>query len=220
MGLARRRRMRILEKRGIALLPAILCNAGGVTVSYLEWVQNKAGVRWELPRVDAELKTDDSECGAAGEVGGAAVWGGYADGGVCGGDRSYGEGVCGAGDFSVRGNAGRWVPRGLRSSQTVPHVRGSCCCNLYAEIDSMRTPEARGWAEYSPDPWRPAIARGGGALGVIRELFEERAGDADVGNGDFAGEFCGVREAAFESAEGDGFASLDCGAERKAGVGL
>ncbi len=46
----------ILEKRGIALLPAILCNAGGVTVSYLEWVQNKAGVRWELPRVDAELK--------------------------------------------------------------------------------------------------------------------------------------------------------------------
>ncbi len=32
------------------------CNAGGVTVSYLEWVQNKAGVRWELERVDAELK--------------------------------------------------------------------------------------------------------------------------------------------------------------------
>ncbi len=46
----------IMEKRVIAVLPAILCNAGGVTVSYLEWVQNKAGVRWELERVDAELK--------------------------------------------------------------------------------------------------------------------------------------------------------------------
>lgn len=46
----------LLEQRGVHLLPAILCNAGGVTVSYLEWVQNKAGVRWELERVDAELK--------------------------------------------------------------------------------------------------------------------------------------------------------------------
>lgn len=46
----------LLGYRNIALLPAILCNAGGVTVSYLEWVQNKAGTRWELERVDAELK--------------------------------------------------------------------------------------------------------------------------------------------------------------------
>jgi glutamate dehydrogenase (NAD(P)+) len=47
---------RLLDSRNIAVLPAILCNAGGVTVSYLEWVQNKSGVHWELPRVDAELK--------------------------------------------------------------------------------------------------------------------------------------------------------------------
>ena len=47
---------RLLESRGVAVLPAILCNAGGVTVSYLEWVQNKAGIHWEMPRVDAELK--------------------------------------------------------------------------------------------------------------------------------------------------------------------
>ena len=46
----------VLQYRNIAVLPAILCNSGGVTVSYLEWVQNKAGVRWELERVDAELK--------------------------------------------------------------------------------------------------------------------------------------------------------------------
>ena len=46
----------LLRFRNIAVLPAILCNAGGVTVSYLEWVQNRAGVRWELRRVDGELK--------------------------------------------------------------------------------------------------------------------------------------------------------------------
>lgn len=46
----------VLQYRNVGLLPAILCNAGGVTVSYLEWVQNKAGVRWELELVDAELK--------------------------------------------------------------------------------------------------------------------------------------------------------------------
>ena len=38
------------------MLPAILCNAGGVTVSYLEWVQDKAGVHWEPNRVDRELQ--------------------------------------------------------------------------------------------------------------------------------------------------------------------
>lgn len=45
----------ILRRRGITVLPAILCNAGGVTVSYLEWVQNKMGVHWELAQVDREL---------------------------------------------------------------------------------------------------------------------------------------------------------------------
>lgn len=46
----------LLAQRGIAVLPAILCNAGGVTVSYFEWVQNKTGVHWELERVDHQLK--------------------------------------------------------------------------------------------------------------------------------------------------------------------
>jgi glutamate dehydrogenase (NAD(P)+) len=45
----------VLQRRGIVVLPAILCNAGGVTVSYLEWVQNKMGVHWDLQRVDHEL---------------------------------------------------------------------------------------------------------------------------------------------------------------------
>jgi len=47
---------RALLARGIEVLPAILCNAGGVTVSYFEWVQNKSSLYWDLEKVDQELK--------------------------------------------------------------------------------------------------------------------------------------------------------------------
>jgi glutamate dehydrogenase (NAD(P)+) len=46
---------RILMERGIEVMPAILCNAGGVTVSYFEWVQNKTFQSWDLDYVDREL---------------------------------------------------------------------------------------------------------------------------------------------------------------------
>ncbi|MDX2131314.1 MAG: Glu/Leu/Phe/Val dehydrogenase [Planctomycetota bacterium] len=46
---------RVLEQRGIEVLPAILCNAGGVTVSYFEWVQNKTCQAWDLEHVDSML---------------------------------------------------------------------------------------------------------------------------------------------------------------------
>jgi glutamate dehydrogenase (NAD(P)+) len=36
-------------------VPDILCNSGGVTVSYFEWVQNIQSFRWELDQVNAEL---------------------------------------------------------------------------------------------------------------------------------------------------------------------
>ena len=45
----------ILEERGIPVVPDILANAGGVTVSYFEWVQNIQQFKWEIDHVNAEL---------------------------------------------------------------------------------------------------------------------------------------------------------------------
>lgn len=47
---------RVLEERGIPVVPDILANAGGVTVSYLEWVQNRKRYRWAEERVNDELE--------------------------------------------------------------------------------------------------------------------------------------------------------------------
>jgi glutamate dehydrogenase (NAD(P)+) len=46
----------ILARRGITVLPDILANAGGVTVSYFEWVQNQQGLMWDAEEVNARLQ--------------------------------------------------------------------------------------------------------------------------------------------------------------------
>jgi len=46
---------KILQEKGIAVLPDVLCNAGGVIVSYFEWLQNKRSEFWDLEEVDAKL---------------------------------------------------------------------------------------------------------------------------------------------------------------------
>ncbi len=45
----------ILQKKGIDVLPDILCNSGGVIVSYFEWLQNKRSEFWEIEEVDRKL---------------------------------------------------------------------------------------------------------------------------------------------------------------------
>jgi glutamate dehydrogenase (NAD(P)+) len=47
----------VLKKRGIHVLPDIVANAGGVTVSYYEWVQNQANEQWDAEKVDEKLKS-------------------------------------------------------------------------------------------------------------------------------------------------------------------
>jgi len=47
---------RILESKGILVFPDILVNAGGVTVSYFEWVQNRSGLYWQLNEINERLK--------------------------------------------------------------------------------------------------------------------------------------------------------------------
>jgi len=46
----------ILSSNEVDILPDVLCNAGGVTVSYFEWVQNLHGYRWTKEKVNSELK--------------------------------------------------------------------------------------------------------------------------------------------------------------------
>ena len=57
----------ILSSKRIVVLPDILANAGGVTVSYFEWVQNRQGYYWLIEDVDSRLR-------ATMEREGDAVW--------------------------------------------------------------------------------------------------------------------------------------------------
>jgi len=47
---------RILQEKGIAFIPDILCNSGGVIVSYFEWLQNKRSEFWDLEEVDSKFR--------------------------------------------------------------------------------------------------------------------------------------------------------------------
>lgn len=46
----------LLTKKGVVVVPDILANAGGVTVSYLEWLQNLRSQKWAEPKVNKQLK--------------------------------------------------------------------------------------------------------------------------------------------------------------------
>jgi glutamate dehydrogenase (NAD(P)+) len=63
---------RILAERGINIVPDILANAGGVTVSYFEWVQDQQKYTWELAqikdRLRMQLRTATNKVGDAAEA--------------------------------------------------------------------------------------------------------------------------------------------------------
>jgi glutamate dehydrogenase (NAD(P)+) len=46
----------ILEEKGVLILPDILANAGGVVVSYFEWVQGLQEYFWKEPEVNSKLR--------------------------------------------------------------------------------------------------------------------------------------------------------------------
>jgi len=47
---------KILDKKGVFIIPDILCNAGGVTVSYFEWAQDRMGIFWSEEEVNKRLE--------------------------------------------------------------------------------------------------------------------------------------------------------------------
>ena len=47
---------KILQDKGVLIVPDILANAGGVSVSYYEWVQNIQQYRWDIDRINSELE--------------------------------------------------------------------------------------------------------------------------------------------------------------------
>jgi glutamate dehydrogenase (NAD(P)+) len=46
---------KVLDERGIDVIPDLMANAGGVVVSYFEWIQNKRSEAWQLSEVDERL---------------------------------------------------------------------------------------------------------------------------------------------------------------------
>src|SRR5688572_19235536 len=46
----------ILQRNGVVVLPDILCNAGGVIVSYFEWAQNRCALAWTLDEINERLR--------------------------------------------------------------------------------------------------------------------------------------------------------------------
>jgi glutamate dehydrogenase (NADP+) len=47
----------ILASKDVVVLPDILANAGGVTVSYFEWVQNRQGYYWTIAEIHDRLRS-------------------------------------------------------------------------------------------------------------------------------------------------------------------
>jgi glutamate dehydrogenase (NAD(P)+) len=56
-GPATKEAIKILNEKGVLIIPDILCNAGGVIVSYFEWVQGLQHFFWDLDQINSKLKS-------------------------------------------------------------------------------------------------------------------------------------------------------------------
>jgi glutamate dehydrogenase (NAD(P)+) len=66
----------VLRANGVTVVPDILCNAGGVIVSYFEWAQNRAALAWTLHEVNRRLRRQILDAMAS-------VWARAEDDGIC-----------------------------------------------------------------------------------------------------------------------------------------
>ena len=123
----------LLEKRGILVVPDILANAGGVTVSYFEWVQNLQHLTWEEERVNARAGEHDEGGLRAGDADCPLAQGAAAHGGLHPGHRPGGQGHGAARHLSAQARSlwasqreihGQVEPVGLARHVMVPTSTG------------------------------------------------------------------------------------------------
>ncbi len=95
----------VLHEREISVLPDILANAGGVTISYYEWVQNNENEQWDEDEVNGKLErimtkaADDSHRKADQDQ---RLLGGLGDGAAASGSGRRSAGPCRSTDGRVR----------------------------------------------------------------------------------------------------------------------
>ena len=107
---------RLLHERGVFVVPDILANAGGVTASYFEWVQNRHGYFWTEEEVNERLEAKMMAAFETVLKTALRLPGRPADGRLRGGHRSGGDRDADARHVRLRTAVTRTVPGGWRAA--------------------------------------------------------------------------------------------------------